>query len=204
MVVKWGLPMWKLILRLLGLGSKSGQAPSLPNSPSASKKNSMKEPPTAKKTYRETKTTTPNKSSKRIKPLAIVLHHSGGSYAGGVSWIKSPKSKVSYHCLIARDGRRTVFGDDSNRMWHAGVSKYKGKKDANSWSIGVSFEGDSYQEPLSEDMINSAIEYIKPRMEKWGIKMDMVLDHRIVSAPRKNDLNPEEYRKFVTRLKKEV
>ena len=198
--------MWTSILKLLGLKSKSGPAPSLPSSPSASKPNSMKEPPTAKPlaTYRETKTTTPNKSSKRIKPLAIVLHHSGGSYAGGVSWIKSPKSKVSYHCLIARDGRRTVFGDDTNRMWHAGVSNYKGKKDANSWSIGVSFEGDSYEQPLSEDMIKSAIEYIKPRMEKWGIGLDMVLDHRIISSPRKNDLNPEEYRKFITRLKKEV
>ena len=196
--------MWTSILKLLGLKSKSGPAPSLPSSPSASKKKSTKELPIEKKPYRETRVATPNKSSKRIKPLAIVLHHSGGSYAGGVSWIKSPKSKVSYHCLIARDGRRTVFGDDTNRMWHAGVSSYKGKKDANSWSIGVSFEGDSYQEPLSEDMIKSAIEYIKPRIEKWGIGLDMVLDHRIVSAPRKNDLNPEEYRKFITRLKKEV
>ena len=200
--------MWQSILKLLGLGSESGPVPSLPSSPSASKPNSTKEPstvkPPAKKNYLETKATTPNKSQKRIKPLAIVLHHSGGSYAGGVSWIKNPASKVSYHCLIARDGRRTVFGDDTNRMWHAGVSSYNGKKDANSWSIGVSFEGDSYQEPLSEDMIQSAIEYIKPRMEKWGIKMDMVLDHRIISSPRKNDLNPEEYRKFITRLKKEV
>jgi N-acetyl-anhydromuramyl-L-alanine amidase AmpD len=89
-------------------------------------------------------------------------------------------------------------------MWHAGVSSYRGKKDANSWSIGVSFEGDSNKEHLSEEMIESAIEYIKPRMEEWGIKMDMVLDHRIVSSPRKNDLNPEEYRKFITRLKKAV
>jgi N-acetyl-anhydromuramyl-L-alanine amidase AmpD len=200
--------MWQSILKLLGLGSKSGPAPSLPNSPSASKPNSMKGPTTAskpeKKNYRETKVTTPNKSSKKIHPQAIVLHHSGGSYNGGVSWIKNPASKVSYHCLIARDGRRTVFGKDTDRMWHAGVSSYKGRRDANSWSIGVSFEGDSNKEPLSEEMIESAIEYIKPRMEEWGIKMDMVLDHRIVSSPRKNDLNPEEYRKFITRLKKAV
>jgi N-acetylmuramoyl-L-alanine amidase len=196
--------MWKSILKLLGLESKSGQAPSLPNSPSASKPNSVTEPKPEKKTYRETKVTTPNKSRKPIKPQAIVLHHSGGTYAGGVSWIKNPASKVSYHCLIARDGRRTVFGNDTDRMWHAGVSSYKGKKDANSWSIGVSFEGDSYKEPLSDDMIESAIEYIKPRMEKWGIGLDMMLDHRIISSPRKNDLNPEEYRKFITRLKKAV
>jgi hypothetical protein len=44
-----------------------------------------------------------------IIPEAVVLHHSDGSYRGGVEWIASPASKVSYHVLIARDGRRTVF-----------------------------------------------------------------------------------------------
>ena len=192
----------KLIQRLFGMkSSSSGPAPSLPSLPSASTPSS--EPaPAIKKSYRETKTTTPNKSSKSIKPEAILLHHSGGSYLGGVNWIKNPKSKVSYHCLIARDGRRTVFGPDTSRMWHAGVSQWKGRKDLNSWSIGVSFEGDTYVEPLSEDMIASAIEFILPRMEKWGIKKDLVIDHRMVSSPRKNDLNPKEYKRFLAELNK--
>lgn len=192
----------KLIQRLFGMkSSSSGPAPSLPNSPSESTPSS--EPaPSIKKSYRETKTSTPNKSSKPIKPEAILLHHSGGSYLGGVNWIKNPKSKVSYHCLIARDGRRTVFGPDTSRMWHAGVSNWKGRKDLNSWSIGVSFEGDTYVQPLSEDMIASALEFILPRMEKWGIKKDLVIDHRMVSAPRKNDLNPREYKRFLAELNK--
>jgi len=152
--------------------------------------------------YPETKVSTPNKSSKPIVPKAIVLHHSGGSYNGGVSWIKNPASKVSYHCLIAKDGRRTVFGKDTDRMWHAGVGSWNGKKDPNSWSIGVSFEGDSYVAPLTDDMIASAIEYIVPRRKQWGIGKDMVLDHRMVSGPRKNDLNPKEYQKFMVALSK--
>ena len=41
--------MWKLILRLLGIGSKDGQAPSLPNSSSESKTNSAPEPAPKKK-----------------------------------------------------------------------------------------------------------------------------------------------------------
>jgi len=154
-----------------------------------------------KKHYSESMTSTPNKSTKVIKPQAVVLHHSGGSYLGGVSWIKNPASKVSYHCLIAKDGRRTVFGPDTSRMWHAGVSTWKGRRDLNSWSLGVSFEGDSYKEPLSEDMIFSAIEFLTPRLQKWDITIDLVLDHRLVSGPRKNDLNPIEYLRFVKHLK---
>jgi hypothetical protein len=47
------------------------------------------------------------------QPEAVVLHHSDGSYRGGVAWISNPASKVSYHVLIARDGRRTVFANDT-------------------------------------------------------------------------------------------
>lgn len=107
---------------------------------------------------------------------------------------------MSYHCLIARDGRRTVFGPDTARMWHAGVSNWNGRKDLNSWSIGVSFEGDTYVEPLSEDMIASALEYIIPRIKKYNINKGLILDHRMVSGPRKNDLNPKEYKRFLTCL----
>jgi len=41
--------MLQSILKLLGMGSKTGQAPSLPNSPSESKTNSIKEQPVEKK-----------------------------------------------------------------------------------------------------------------------------------------------------------
>jgi hypothetical protein len=41
--------MWKLILRLLGVGSRDGQAPSSPNSPSESKTNSAPESAPKKK-----------------------------------------------------------------------------------------------------------------------------------------------------------
>jgi hypothetical protein len=40
--------MWKLILKLLGIESKNGPAPSLPSLPSESKTNSMSEPSTKK------------------------------------------------------------------------------------------------------------------------------------------------------------
>lgn len=54
MVVKqWDRLMWQSILKLLGLGSKSGPAPSLPSLPSASKPNSTKEPKPEEKKEKE-------------------------------------------------------------------------------------------------------------------------------------------------------
>lgn len=190
--------MFKWILRLFGSKSGVTPAPASPNSVSASSPSFTVEPP--KTTYDERKVFTPNKGSKVIIPSAVVLHHSDGSYRGGCEWIASPASKVSYHVLIARDGRRTVFCNDTERAWHAGRSNWQGRGDLNSWSLGLAWEGNTYDYPLGDDAMASALEYLLPRLKKWGIGRDMVLDHRLVSPGRKTDLAPAQYNKFQERL----
>ena len=190
--------MFKWIRKLFGSKSAATPAPASPNLPSVSITNFTVEQP--KTTYDERKVFTPNKGSQAIKPEAIVLHHSDGSYRGGVAWISNPASKVSYHVLIARDGRRTVFANDTERCWHAGKSNWQGRSDLNSWSLGVAWEGNTYEYPLGNAAIDSAIEYLLPRLKKWGISRDMVLDHRLVSPGRKTDLAPAQYNKFQERL----
>jgi N-acetyl-anhydromuramyl-L-alanine amidase AmpD len=155
--------------------------------------------------YKEVYKQTPNFSKGRvIIPKAVVLHHTSGGYKGSVEWCLNPDSMVSYHCIIKRDGERTVLASDNERTWHAGKSYWRNKPDLNSWSLGVSFEGDTYKEPLSKEMIESAIEYLVPRMKKLSLTIKDVTDHRTVSPNRKNDLNPTEYNKFMGELKKHV
>jgi len=192
--------MWTWIKKLFGKRSEAGPAPASASLPSVSTTSSQPAA-TTKTSYDERRCFTPNKQPGRITPQAIVLHHSAGSYLGGVEWIANPASKVSYHVLIARDGRRTVFGEDTDRCWHAGVSSWCGRGDLNSWSLGVSWEGDTYDRPLEDAAMESAIEYIAPRMKKWGIPMTRVLTHREVSPGRKNDISPESATIFKTKLK---
>jgi len=191
--------MWNWIRKLFGRPSGATQAPASPNSVSVSSPSFTVEPP--KTSYDERRVSTPNKGSKVIIPEAIVLHHSDGSYRGGVAWISNPASKVSYHVLIARDGRRTVFCNDSERAWHAGRSNWMGRPDLNSWSLGLAWEGNTYDYPLGDDAMASAIEYLVPRMKKWGIDMNTVVTHQQVSPSRKTDISPGDAARFRSKLK---
>ena len=191
--------MWNWIKRIFGRKSDATQAPASPNSVSVSTASFTAEP--AKKTYDERRVSTPNKGRHSIKPEAVVLHHSDGSYLGGCDWIMRPESKVSYHVLIARDGRRTVFANDTDRCWHAGVSSWHGRKDLNSWSLGVSWEGNTYDRPLEDAAMDSAVEYLVPRLKKWNIPLNLVVTHQQVSPNRKTDISPAEAARFKSRLK---
>jgi N-acetyl-anhydromuramoyl-L-alanine amidase len=108
---------------------------------------------------------------------------------------------VSYHVLIARDGRRTVFCADTERAWHAGRSNWMARPDLNSWSLGLAWEGNTYDYPLGDDAMASAIEYLVPRMRKWGIPMSMVVTHQQVAPTRKTDISPGDADRFRSKLK---
>ena len=145
-----------------------------------------------KRYYQQTIKQTPNVSAgRKIKPTHIIVHHSSGAYAGSVAWCCNPASKVSYHCIIARDGKRTILADATQRTWHAGVSSLNGKKDANSWSVGVSWEGDTHITPISEDAILSAVEYLIPIMDEFDIPVKNVLRHADIAPGRKDDCSPQ-------------
>lgn len=113
-----------------------------------------------------------------------------------------PISKVSYHAIVAKDGRRTVLADPDERTWHAGVSSWRGKRDLNSWAIGAAFEGDTNKRQLGEAEMASMTEYLVPLLKKYGIPLNSVTDHRTVSPGRKDDLAPSELARFKDYLAK--
>ena len=103
-----------------------------------------------------------------------------------------PISRVSYHAIVGKDGKRTVLADPDERTWHAGVSSWRGKKDLNSWSIGAAFEGDTNTRQFGEAEMASMAEYLVPLMKRYGLTLADVTDHRTVSPGRKDDLKPLE------------
>ena len=116
----------------------------------------------------------------------------------------NPASRVSYHAIVSKDGKRTVLADPDERCWHAGVSSWRGRRDLNSWSVGAAFEGDTNTRTLGDAEMASMADYLLPIMKRYGLTLADVTDHRTVSPGRKDDLKPSEFARFKAYLAKRL
>ena len=120
----------------------------------------------------------------------IVLHaDASDSVHASLSWICSKESKVSYHVIIDRDGTVYECVPVAKRAWHAGVSKFGGHTDVNSYSIGLSFANkNDGKEPYTDAQIASALELCKEwRRQFPKVLVDRVTTHAIIAPERKTD-----------------
>ena len=80
------------------------------------------------------------KFSKRAKNRIkfIIIHYTGmKKESAAIKRLQDPKSKVSSHYLIKRNGEIINLVPDLFEAWHAGVSSWKNFKSLNKNSIGI-------------------------------------------------------------------
>ena len=126
-----------------------------------------------------TKTPSPNRTIGRNgwHPDKIVCHITEGSFEGAVSWITNPASQVSYHYVVARDGRIVQAVDISDTAWANGTTANGANNanhlshleavrrrnvNANLYTISISFEGrhSEKQGDLSPAQLTAGIQLI--------------------------------------------
>jgi N-acetyl-anhydromuramoyl-L-alanine amidase len=143
--------------------------------------------------FRQFERLSPNRDETAHERLGVLFHHSGIGFAETVGRMLDPASRVSYHCLIDRDGTRCTLVPETQVAWHAGASRFMGRERCNDFLLGVAFAGDTYLGPLSEAQLASALEWLASRWEPLAWGPDRLTDHRQVSPGRKTDLNPAEW-----------
>lgn len=144
---------------------------------------------------------TPNISRNvTITPLGIILHHTGGSFAGAVSWCLNPTSQVSYHCIVDTNGDRTVLAQDNQRAWHAGRSVFNGRSDCNSFMLGVAVSGNTNSRQLNTQEIDSVARWCIDKMRLHNFGIDMITTHAVVSPGRKTDVSQTAERQIKQRI----
>jgi AmpD protein len=143
--------------------------------------------------FRELERLSPNRDRARHERLGVLVHHSELGFAETIGRMLDPASRVSYHCLIDRDGTRCTLVPDGEVAWHAGASRFLGRERCNDFLLGLAFAGDSYREPLSAPQIASALEWLDRRWWALGWTTACLTDHRQAAPGRKRDLNPAEW-----------
>jgi N-acetyl-anhydromuramyl-L-alanine amidase AmpD len=103
--------------------------------------------------------------------------------------------------VCSSDLSRIKYAEPEQVTFHAGKSKFLNREEVNDFSIGVEFQGDTNKKPLTEDQINSAIEYLIPIIKKNNIPIENITTHAIIAGERKQDINDKEYKRFLMALR---
>lgn len=123
------------------------------------------------------------------RPSYVIIHHTAqNSCEQTLKTFTLPRTQVSAHYVICRDG--TVFHmlNDYLRAHHAGVSKWGGAIDINSSSIGIELDNNGF-EHFDEAQINSLLVLLERLKKSFNIPASHFIGHGDIAPARKNDPN---------------
>ncbi|MBR5083475.1 MAG: N-acetylmuramoyl-L-alanine amidase [Prevotella sp.] len=169
-----------------------------------------------KKEYRVIPYPTQNYDREKVNEVrGVILHHTAlPTIERSLEVLTLPENKVSSHCLIDTDGTRYILCEPRVVAFHAGRSILNGREQCNEFTIGVEFQGNTVETPLTDDQINSAIEYLLPILDEYKIPLDSIVTHEKVRLdfmakyPEKTwikdkcDITPVEYERVMKALRK--
>jgi N-acetylmuramoyl-L-alanine amidase len=134
----------------------------------------------------------PNFDSRGGAPVDILLLHYTGMHddEAAVRWLADPRSKVSCHYVVHKDGRIIVMVDEEQRAWHAGQGSWKGVTDINARSVGIEICNPGHEHgyrDFPDVQIEAVIELSKAIIARHAIAREHVLAHSDIAPERKED-----------------
>jgi N-acetyl-anhydromuramyl-L-alanine amidase AmpD len=167
-----------------------------------------------KKNYKEISHPTPNIDSKRKNTVeGVILHHTAEpTIEKSLGVLTSLTKRVGTHCVIDTDGTRYIMCEPEVATYHAGFSVLNGKEGCNYFTIGIEFQGNTLISPLTQDQMESAIEYLRPIIKKYNIPYENIATHEMIRQAYKKkhpnkrcsgkvDITQVEYKRFMKLLK---
>lgn len=123
------------------------------------------------------------------KPNFVIIHHTAqNSCEQTLKTFTTPKSAVSAHYVICKDGTVHHMLNDYLRAQHAGVSRWGNLIDINSSSIGIELDNTGF-EPFDSLQINSLISLLAKLKKDYTIPTANFIGHGDIAPTRKNDPN---------------
>lgn len=121
----------------------------------------------------------------------IVLHSTGGGFAGAVSWLLNKVSRASAHFVVSRTGEVRQLVSLSKVAWHAGKSNWRGKGGANRYTIGIEQEHYDRKQDWPAVQIHATAALCKALMAKYPqIQTKDIVSHAHVARPLGRKIDP--------------
>jgi N-acetylmuramoyl-L-alanine amidase len=123
------------------------------------------------------------------KPNFVIIHHTAqNSCVETLNTFTTPKTAVSAHYVICKNGTVHHMLSDYLRAQHAGVSRWGNLIDVNSSSIGIELDNTGF-EPFDSLQINSLISLLAKLKKDYTIPTANFIGHGDIAPTRKNDPN---------------
>ena len=121
------------------------------------------------------------------RPNFVVIHHTAQDSCGQtLRTFTLPRTAVSAHYVICRDGTVHHMLNDLLRAHHAGVSKWGNATDLNSMSIGIEIDNNG-SEPFTDPQMNSLLQLLDRLKRAYNIPQANFIGHADVAPGRKVD-----------------
>jgi N-acetylmuramoyl-L-alanine amidase len=121
------------------------------------------------------------------KPNYVVIHYTDQKTSDEtLKTFTMPKTQVSAHYVIDKNGTVYHMLNDYLRAWHAGIGKWGNNTDVNSSSIGIELDNNSV-DPFPPAQINSLLALLAKLKKAYGIPTANFVGHSDIAPPRKQD-----------------
>jgi N-acetylmuramoyl-L-alanine amidase len=123
------------------------------------------------------------------KPNFVIIHHTAqNSCDQTLQTFTLPRTQVSAHYVICKDGTVYHMLNDFLRAWHAGNSRWGNVTDVNSSSIGIEIDNNGF-EVFTEQQINSLMNLLALLKKSHSIPTANFIGHSDIAPTRKVDPN---------------
>lgn len=123
------------------------------------------------------------------KPNLVIIHHTAqDSVEQTLRTFTLPRTQVSSHYVIGKNGEVYQMLNDLYRAWHGGSGKWGSNSDLNSASIGIELDNNGFTE-FSGPQMASLLELLRELKEKYKIPTANFIGHADIAPTRKNDPN---------------
>lgn len=123
------------------------------------------------------------------KPNFVIIHHTAqNSCEQTLRTFTIPRTQVSAHYVICKDGTIYHMLNDYLRAHHAGVGSWGYDTDLNSSSIGIELDNNGF-EYFDDRQVNSLLNLLDTLKKRHNIPTGNFIGHGDIAPTRKNDPN---------------